>query len=62
LPLFVCLLHEIFREGWQRASEQMIKLWWQFGSQIWIGKLVRRALVETLDVYHTSTQVALVQI
>jgi len=46
LPLFVCLLHEIFREGWQRASEQMIKLWWQFGSQIWIGKLVIRALVE----------------
>jgi len=36
--LFVCLfvrtaknsqthLHEIFREGWQRASEQMIKVW-----------------------------------
>jgi len=38
-PLFVCLLttwcknfqkdlHEIFREGWQWASEQMIKFWW----------------------------------
>jgi len=39
--LFVCLsvatlrknfrtdLHEIFREGWQWAIEQMIKFWWQ---------------------------------
>ena len=41
--LFVCLslcllatlhknfqmdLHEIFRDGWQWASEQMIKFWW----------------------------------
>ena len=37
--LFVCLLatlrknvrmdlHEILREGWQWASEQMIKFWW----------------------------------
>jgi len=22
-------LHEIFREGWQWVSEQMIKFWWQ---------------------------------
>jgi len=25
-------LHEIFREGWQWASEQMIKFWWRSGS------------------------------
>jgi len=25
-------LHEIFREGWQWANEQMIKVWWQSGS------------------------------
>ena len=45
--LFVCLsvcllatlrknvrtdLHEIFREGWQWASEQMTKFWWRSGS------------------------------
>ena len=42
--LFVCLfvsnfaqklqtdLHEIFREGWQWASKQMIKFWWWPGS------------------------------
>jgi len=39
LSLFVCLLatlhksfqtdlHEIYREGWQWASEQIIKFWW----------------------------------
>jgi len=27
-------LHEIFREGWQWASEQMIKFWWR--SELWI--------------------------
>ena len=41
--LFVCLLatlhknfqadlHEIFKEGWQRANEQTFKFWWRFGS------------------------------
>jgi len=25
-------LHEIFREGWQWASECMIKFWWRSGS------------------------------
>ena len=37
--LSVCLrknfrtdLHEIFREGWQQADEQMIKFWWRLGS------------------------------
>jgi len=25
-------LHEIFRKGWQRANEQMIKVWWRSGS------------------------------
>jgi len=25
-------LHEIFREGWQWASEQMIKFWWRSAS------------------------------
>jgi len=59
--LFVCLsvcllatlhknfqsdLHEIFREGWQWANEQMIKFWWRSGSRIRIRivTLVRRAL------------------
>jgi len=43
LCLFDCLLatlrknfgmdlHEIFREGWQWASEQMTKFWWRSGS------------------------------
>jgi len=26
-------LHEIFREGWQWASEQVIKFWWLSRSQ-----------------------------
>jgi len=55
-------LHEIFREGWQWANEQMVKFWWRSGSQIrirfriWIGirirtaTLVRRALVEVCTV------------
>jgi len=25
-------LHEIFREGWQWVSEEMIKFLWQYGS------------------------------
>jgi len=25
-------LHEIFREGWQWVSEQMVKFWWRSGS------------------------------
>jgi len=25
-------LHEILREGWQWANEQMIKFWWRSGS------------------------------
>jgi len=25
-------LHEIFREDWQWANEQLIKFWWQSGS------------------------------
>jgi len=63
--LFVCLfvgllatlsknfqtdLHELFREGWTWANEQMIKFWWRSGSQIririHIATLVRRALAE----------------
>ena len=43
--LSVCLLatlrknfwtdsHEIFRKGWQWATEQTIKFWWRFGSRI----------------------------
>jgi len=45
-------LHEIFREGWQWASEQMIKFWWQSRSQIWIRivTLVRRAFAEVCTV------------
>jgi len=45
-------LREIFREGWQWASEQMIKFWWRSGSriqiriQILIMTLVRHVLVE----------------
>jgi len=27
-------LHEIFREGWQWANEQMVKCWWRSGSRI----------------------------
>jgi len=55
--LFVCLslcllatlhknfqmdLHEIFRDGWQWASEQMIKFWWWSGSWICVTTSVRR--------------------
>ena len=25
-------LHEIFREGWQWANEEVIKFWWQYAS------------------------------
>jgi len=63
--LSVCLLatlcknfwtdfHELFGEGWQWASEQMIKFWWWYRSGIWIWicivRLVRRALVEVCTV------------
>ena len=66
--LSVCLLatnfqtdlHEIFREGWQWAKEQMIKFWWQSRSRIririririrfCIATLVRRALAEVCTV------------
>jgi len=69
--LFVCLsvsnfaqklywtdLHEICREGWQWANEQMIKFWWRSGSRIQIRicirirvvTLVRRSLVEVCTV------------
>ena len=51
-------LHEIFREGWQWASEQMVKFWWRSGSRIGIriqiririATLVRCALVEVCTV------------
>jgi len=36
--------------GWQCASEQMIKLWWQSGSLIRITTLIRRALAEVCTV------------
>jgi len=58
---FVCLLatfrknfqtdlHEIFRECWQWANEQMVKFWWRSGSRIRITLLVRRALAEVCTV------------
>jgi len=60
--LFVCLfvgtdLHEIFREGWQWANEQIIEFWWRSGSRIWIhiATLVRRALVEDSHCPSAST-------
>ena len=40
-------LHEIFREGWQWANEQMVKFWWQSASRIWIQIRIR---IATLDV------------
>ena len=45
-------LHEIFRKGWQWASEQKIKFWWRSGSwlRIRIATLVRRALAEVRTV------------
>ena len=60
----VCLLatvrksfrYEIFREGWQWASEQMVKFWWRSGSwiriRVWIhiATLVSCALVEVCTV------------
>jgi len=27
-------MHEVFREGWQWANEQMIKVWWRSESRI----------------------------
>jgi len=52
---FICLLatlrknfqtdlHEIFREGWQWANEQLIEFWWRSGSR------VSRALAEVCTV------------
>jgi len=45
-------LHEIFREGWQWANEQMIKFSWRSGSQIRIriATLVRHALAQVCAV------------
>jgi len=47
-------LHISFVEGWQLASEQMIKFWWRSGSGIQIliriATLVRRSLVEACTV------------
>jgi len=56
--MFVCLLatlhkkfltdlHEIFREVWQCANEQMIKFWWRSGSRIWI-RIQIQILITTL--------------
>ena len=55
---FATHLHEVFREGWQWADEQMAKLWWRSGPgiriririRITIGLLVRRALAEVCTV------------
>ena len=59
---FLTDLHDIFSEGWQWASEQMIKFCWQSGSGIWIriwiwmririlvATLVRCALAEVCTV------------
>jgi len=51
-------LHEIFRAGWQWATEQTVKFWWRSGSQIRIRiriqicivPLVRRALAKVCSV------------
>jgi len=45
-------LHEIFREGWQWANEQIVKFWWRSGSgiRIRIATLIRRALAEVCTV------------
>ena len=47
-------LHEIFRDGWQWASEQLVKFWLRSGSgiriQIRIATLVTRALAEVCTV------------
>ena len=48
-------LHEIFREDWQWASEQMIKFWWRSQTDSPHGRtdivtLVRRALAEVCSV------------
>ena len=42
-------LHEIFREGWQWASEQVIKFWWLSGWQtrIWIYPDLERDIGKT---------------
>ena len=40
-------LHEIFREGWQWANEQMVKFWWRSGR---IATLVKRTLAEACAV------------
>jgi len=53
---FQTVLHDIFRQGWQWAIEQMIKFWWRSRLQIriWIQiritTLVRRALAEVCTV------------
>jgi len=55
---FATDLHEIFREGWQWANEQLVKFWWRSGSRIRsciqipirIATLVRRALAEVCTV------------
>ena len=51
---FQMALHDIFREGWQWASEQMIKFWFRsrLEIRIWIriATLVRRALAEVCTV------------
>jgi len=45
-------LHEIFREGWQWANEQMIKFWWQSIELIlqMAGLISRHALAEVCTV------------
>jgi len=43
-------LHEIFREGWHWANEQMFKFWWRSRIPIRIAALVRRALAEVSTV------------
>jgi len=50
--LFLCLLatlrknlrtdlHEIFKDGWQWANEQIVKFWWQSGLRTGSGSVSR---------------------
>jgi len=46
-------LHEIFRKGWQWASEQTTKFWWRSRSCIWIR--VIRALAGLCKLFKVAS-------
>ena len=51
-------LHEIFRNGWQRSNEQMVKFWWRSGSRIRIRIRIVTLVIRVLAEVYTSLELS----